>query len=65
MDFDIDFFADTYAWAIALVLYFIFMAMIWLVPSIGSWEKYMWMKYVITILALPTCYLIAKWRMDK
>lgn len=61
---DAEFFMDTTAWTIALVLYFIFMAIIWIVPSMGSWENYMWMKYAITVLALPTCYLVAKWRID-
>lgn len=68
MDFDYDtsYFQDTTAWIIGVILYFIFMAMIWLVPSFGSgWDNYMWMKYVITVLALPTCYIVAKWRLDR
>lgn len=63
---DMDIFSDTRAWAISLILYLIFMAMIWLMPDAfgGSWTGKEWMKYLITILALPCCYIVAKWRLE-
>lgn len=66
MDFDTDYFTDPTAWAIGGALYFIFMAIIWFVPTFGTgWEDYMWIKYTVTVLALPTCYIMAKMRLDR
>lgn len=62
---DIDFFTDTTAWVIAIVLFLVFMSLIWMFPDVfgGTWEGKEGTRIAITILALPTCYVIAKWRL--
>jgi len=65
-DFGLEWFMDTTAWVVTIVLYFLFVGMMWY-TAIGDWGEgaILWQKYVITVAALPVMYVVAKMMIDK
>ena len=66
-DMDMDYFSDGTAWGVGGAMYLIFMAIIWLTPDLfgGAWEGMMFERILISALALPLLYVIAKWRLGN
>lgn len=65
-DFGMDWFMDTTAWVVTIILYFAMVGMMWY-TAIGSWGEgeLLWQKYLITVVALPVTYIVAKMMIDK
>jgi len=66
-DFDLEWFADTTAWVVTIVLYFLFMYFIWASPFMDAsqWEPYNNYRIIITVLGPVVMYVVAKMMIEK
>ena len=62
---DFEFFTDTMAWAIGIVVWVMFMLMIWKFGAMFGSEWKFLHKIIITVIGLPLCYIVAKAMIDR